>query len=189
MVGSLAVTVDKLSSNVDLMVQDSTLTRTAMLKNTEALTRSKRQNTLLRGALVGCLLIFVGGGLVVWRDHAQSDCVKSWAVATSGRTSKLTTPAADRVTDLYAALGAASGGALKGVTALPSRGEQIKFIYQAKALYPLLIPGSRGDLAKENASQLSSTFYLIVGLNANNSYVDIAHTNPVPDSPFNCSSF
>lgn len=189
MVGSLAVTVDKLSSNVDLMVKDSTLTRQAMLDNTKALSRSKRQNTLLRVALVSSLLLFVGGAVVVWRDFDETSCVKKWAVATSDRSKSLSSTASSRVTDLYGALGAASGGSLQGVGALPSRADEERFVYEARKRYPLLVPGTKADLAKQSLSQLSSTYYLVQGLDANSSYIAATIVHPIPQSPFNCSAF
>lgn len=189
MVGSLAITTDKILVNLDKMIVDSAATRKVMIENTNVTRRTKRENVALRSALALCLAIFVGGTLVVWRDHVEVSCIKRWAVGSGSRANAVTGPSADRVTDLYGALGAASGGALKGVTPLPSKTAQVDFIYSAKSRYPALVAGTKADIAKENAATLSTTYYLIKGLDTNNAYVGVSDANPVPSTPFNCSSF
>jgi hypothetical protein len=189
MVNSLSQTTDKILVSVDTMIKDSALNRKVMVENTEVTRRTKRENKLLRTALILSAVLFVGGVVVVWRDRVETSCIKQWAVATSDRSSKLTKSSTDRTTDLYGALGAATGGSLKGVTPLPSHADQVDFIYAAKKRYPLLIAGTKADIAKQSAATLSTTYYLIVGLDTNNTYVNLAVANPVPDSPFGCSSF
>lgn len=187
-VGSLVTAADKFSNTADRMLADSALSRKAMVENTAALTRSKKQNRWLKILIAGLVAALAAGGFVVWRDHVQSDCIKKWGIATNDRSSKLSTPSVGRVSNLYGALGAATGGTIRGVQPPPARTQLIAYVDAQRKFYPLLV-APLAELKKQTDAQLVSTYYLILGLHSNNDFVDAAGNNPVPDSPSFCSAF
>jgi hypothetical protein len=169
MVSSLAVTVDKLSVNVDRMVSSSELTRESLAKLSASNIVLASKNRQKLGVIVTLCALVIAAGVFGWRMEAQSTCFSNWANASTDRTGTL------------AALSTARSLALRKTVDAEHTALHFALTHPG---------GSAADtatlIADLGAWDVASASYQ----RADDAYAKAASSNPVPTSPkFRCTAF